>query len=77
MYVCVCVAVGEEIDIHDVLADTMSLNDLVNFFANNENGSDFDRSRRFSHTLQCILMDIDDQYKFIDNKILGRGIQYM
>jgi len=29
--VCACVAAGEEIDIHNALADTMSLNDWVNF----------------------------------------------
>ena len=39
--VLVCVAAGEEIDIHDALADTMSLNDWVNFFANDDNDSDF------------------------------------
>jgi len=36
----VCVAAGEEIDIHNALADTMSLNDYVNFFANDD--SDFE-----------------------------------
>ena len=47
--VCVslCVCVGgitaiEEIDIHDTLADTMSLNDWVNFFTNDDNDSDFE-----------------------------------
>jgi len=48
--VCVCVslslcvrdAAGEEIDIHDALADTMSLNDWVDFFANDDNDSDFE-----------------------------------
>ena len=30
---CVCVAAGEEIDIQDALADTMSLIDWVNFFS--------------------------------------------
>ena len=34
---CVCLAAGEEIDIHDALADTMSLNDWVNFFMNDDN----------------------------------------
>ena len=37
----VCVAVSEEIDIHHALADTMSLNDWVNFFVNDDNDSDF------------------------------------
>ena len=40
--VCVCVPAGEEIDIHYALADTMSLNDWVNFFARDDNGSDFE-----------------------------------
>jgi len=35
------VAAGEEIDIHHALADTMSLNDWVNFFMNDDNDSDF------------------------------------
>ena len=39
---CVCVAAGEEIDINDALADTMSLNDWVNFFENDDNDSDFE-----------------------------------
>jgi len=39
--VCACVTAGEEIDIHNTLADTMSLNDWVNFFANDEYDSDF------------------------------------
>ena len=34
---CACVTVGEEIDIHDALADIMSFNDWVTFFANDEN----------------------------------------
>jgi len=37
----VCVTAGEEIDIHHELADTMSLNDWVNFFANDDNDLDF------------------------------------
>ena len=37
-----CVATGEEIDIHDALADTISLNDWVNLLANNDNDSDFE-----------------------------------
>jgi len=40
--VSVCVAAGEEIDIHNALADTMSLNDWVNFFSNDDNDSDFE-----------------------------------
>jgi len=42
VYVCVFVAAGENIDIHDALADTTSLNDWVNFFSNNDNDSDFE-----------------------------------
>jgi len=41
MYVCVCVTAGEEIDIHNQLADIMSLNDWVNFFTIDNNDSDF------------------------------------
>ena len=37
-----CVAAGEEIDIHHLLTDTMSLNDWVNFFVNDDNDSDFE-----------------------------------
>jgi len=37
-----CVTPGEEIDIHYALADTMSLNDWVNVFANDDNDSDFE-----------------------------------
>ena len=36
-----CVAASEEIDIHYALADTMSLNDWVNFLVNDDNDSDF------------------------------------
>ena len=39
---CVCVAASEEIDTHSALADTISLNDWVNFFTNDENDSDFE-----------------------------------
>jgi len=39
---CVCVADGEEIDIHYALADPRSLNDWVNFFVNDNNDSDFE-----------------------------------
>ena len=39
---CVCVTASEEIDIHYALADTMSLNDWVNFFTNDDNDSDFE-----------------------------------
>jgi len=39
----VCVATGEEIDIYDALADTVSLADWVNFFANDDNDLDFER----------------------------------
>ena len=39
---CVCVIAGEKIEIHNTLADTMSLNDWVNFFANDDNDSDFE-----------------------------------
>ena len=50
MCVCVClsvslsVAASKEIDndIHYALADTMSLNDSVNFFANDDNDSNFE-----------------------------------
>ena len=44
MCVClsVCVAVGEETDIQYALADTLSLNDWVNCFVNDDNDSDFD-----------------------------------
>ena len=43
MCVCVCVcAAGEEIEIQDALADIMSLNDWVNFFANDNNDSNFE-----------------------------------
>ena len=44
MCVSVCVTAGEEIDndIHYALADTMSLNDWVNFFLNDDNDSDFE-----------------------------------
>ena len=42
VFVYVCVAAGEEIDIHDPLADTMSLNDWVNLFTNDDNDSDFE-----------------------------------
>jgi hypothetical protein len=38
----VCVAAGEEIDIHAALDDTMSLNDWVIFFSNDDNDSDFE-----------------------------------
>ena len=40
--VCLCVAASEEIDIHHVLGDTMSLNDWVNFLANDDNDFDFE-----------------------------------
>jgi len=39
---CLCVAAGEEIVIHDALADTMSFNDWVNFFPNDDNDSEFE-----------------------------------
>jgi len=39
---CVCVAASEEIDIHNALADTMNLNDWVNFFTNDNNDSNFE-----------------------------------
>ena len=39
---CVCVTASEEIDIHNALADTMSLNDWVIFFSNDDNDSDFE-----------------------------------
>ena len=38
----VCVTTGEEIDIHDALADIMSLNDWVNFFTDDNNDSNFE-----------------------------------
>ena len=40
--VCVCVTASEEIYIHYVLADTMSLKDWVSFFMNDDNDSDFE-----------------------------------
>ena len=39
---CVCVTASEKIDIHNALADTMSLNDWVNFLGNDDNDSDFE-----------------------------------
>ena len=39
---CLCVAAGEEIDIHHALADTMSVNDWVNCLGNDDNDSDFE-----------------------------------
>ena len=39
---CASVAASEEIDIHNTLADTMSLNDWFNFFASDVNDSDFE-----------------------------------
>jgi len=41
--VCVSVAAGEEIDIHNALADPMSLNDWVNFFASDGNDSNVEQ----------------------------------
>jgi hypothetical protein len=38
----VYIAAGEEIDIHDAFADTMSLNDWVNLFQDDDNDSDFE-----------------------------------
>jgi len=39
---CVFVAASEEIDIHEALADIMSLKDWANIFANDNNDSDFE-----------------------------------
>jgi len=40
--VCVCVSLPVKKLIFTTLADTMSLNDWVNFFANDDNNSDFE-----------------------------------
>ena len=60
--VCVClnVAAGEEIDIHDALADIMSLNDWVNFFANNDNDSDFEYLTSTYTVSICMRKELQD-----------------